>query len=162
MNNAAVREARGEIIVLLNNDIDVINPGWLREMITLAQQPDTGIVGARPLDPDGTLQHAGMTIGPGAVTGHLCRGTARHDPGHGSMLRHTRSVATVTGACMAMRRVVSEAVGGFESEHLAVTNNDLDFCLRVRARLACGLHAARRVVSPRRCVARAGPERRTA
>jgi GT2 family glycosyltransferase len=134
MNNAAVREARGEIIVLLNNDIDVINPAWLREMIILAQQPDTGIVGARLLYPDGTLQHAGMTIGPGAVTGHLCRGAARHDPGHGGMLRHTRSVAAVTGACMVMRRTVFETVCGLESEHLAVTNNDLDFCLRVRAR----------------------------
>jgi hypothetical protein len=78
------------------------------------------------------------------------------------MLRYTRSVAAVTGDCMAMRRAVLEAVGGLESEHLAVTNNDLDFCLRVRARVACGLHAARRVVSPRRRVARAGPERRTA
>jgi GT2 family glycosyltransferase len=134
MNNAAVRQARGEIIVLLNNDIDVINPGWLREMVTLAQQPDTGIVGARLLYPDGTLQHAGMTIGPGAVTGHLCRGAARHDPGDGGMLRHTRSVAAVTGACMVMRRAVFETVGGLESEHLPVTNNDLDLCLRVRAR----------------------------
>jgi O-antigen biosynthesis protein len=103
-----------------------------------------------------------MTIGPGAVTGHLCRGAARHDPGHGGMLRHTRSVAAVTGACMVMRRAVFETVDGLEPEHLAVTNNDLDFCLPLRARLACGLHAVRRVVSPRRRVARAGPERRTA
>jgi GT2 family glycosyltransferase len=134
MNNAAVRMARGEIIVLLNNDIDVIDPTWLREMVALAQQPDIGIVGARLLYPDGTLQHAGMTIGPGAVAAHLCRGAARHDPGHGGMLRHTRSVAAVTGACMALRRAVFDAVGGLETAHLAVTNNDLDLCLRVRAR----------------------------
>ena len=134
MNNAAVSKARGEIIVLLNNDTDVINPGWLHEMVTLAQQPDIGIVGARLLYPNGTLQHAGMTIGPGAVTAHLNRGAARDDPGHGGMLRHTRSVAAVTGACMVMRRAVFEAVGGLETEHLAVTNNDLDLCLRVRAR----------------------------
>jgi len=134
INNAAVHAARGEIIVLLNNDIEIANPSWLREMVALAQQPDIGVVGARLLYPDGTLQHAGMTIGPGAVAAHLCRGAARHDPGHGGMLRHTRSVAAVTGACMAMRRAVFDAVGGLETAHLAVTNNDLDLCLRVRAR----------------------------
>ena len=133
MNNAAVREACGEIIVLLNNDTEVIDPAWLHEMITLVQRPEIGIVGARLLYPDGTLQHAGMTIGPGAITGHLCRGAARDDPGHGEMLRHARSVAAVTGACMAMRRAVFDAVGGLDAEHLAVTNNDLDLCLRVRA-----------------------------
>ncbi len=135
MNNAAVRQSHGEIIVLLNNDIDVIDPLWLREMVSLAQRPDIGIVGARLLYPDGALQHAGMTIGPGAVTAHLCRGAARHDPGHGEMLRHTRTVAAVTGACMVMRRIVFDTAGGLEAEHLAVTNNDLDLCLRVRA---CG------------------------
>jgi GT2 family glycosyltransferase len=143
MNNAAVRQARGEIIVLLNNDIDVIDPSWLREMVTLAQRPDIGIVGARLLYPDGTLQHAGITIGPGCVTGHLYRGAARNDPGHGGMLRHTRSVAAVTGACMAMRRTVFETVGGCETEHLAITGNDLDLCLRVRA------HGWRVVCTPR-------------
>ena len=134
MNNAAVHAARGEIVVLLNNDIEIADPAWLCEMVTLAQRPDIGIVGARLLYPDGTLQHAGMTIGPGAVAVHLCRGAARHDPGHGGMLRYTRSVAAVTGACMAMRRAVFDAVGGLETAHLAVTNNDLDLCLRVRAR----------------------------
>ncbi len=134
MNNAAVRQAHGEIIVLLNNDIEIIDPAWLREMVTLAQRPDIGIVGARLLYPDGSLQHAGMTIGPGAVSAHLCRGAARDDPGHGGMLRHTRSVAAVTGACMVLRRAVFDAVGGLETDHLAVTNNDLDLCLRVRAR----------------------------
>ncbi len=134
MNNAAVRHAHGDIIVFLNNDIDVINPTWLREMVALAQQPGIGIVGARLLYPDGTLQHAGITIGPGAVSAHLCRGVARDDPGHGGMLRHTRTVAAVTGACMALRRAVFDGVGGLEPEHLAVTNNDLDLCLRVRAR----------------------------
>ncbi len=133
MNNAAVRQARGEIVALLNNDIDVIDPAWLREMVALAQRPDIGIVGARLLYPDGTLQHAGITIGPGAVAGHLCRGAARHDPGHGGMLRHARSVAAVTGACMVLRRAVFETVGGLETAHLAVTGNDLDLCLRVRA-----------------------------
>jgi GT2 family glycosyltransferase len=133
LNNAAVRQARGEIVVLLNNDTEVINPGWLREMVALAQRPDIGIVGARLLYPDGTLQHAGISIGPGGVAAHLCRGAARDDPGHGGMLRHTRSVAAVTGACMALRRAVFNALGGFETEHLAVTHNDIDLCLRVRA-----------------------------
>jgi O-antigen biosynthesis protein len=134
MNNAAVRQARGEIIVLLNNDTEVINPAWLREMVTLAQRPEIGIVGARLLYPDGTVQHAGITIGPAGVAAHLCRGAARDDPGHGGMLRHTRSVAAVTGACMVMRRAVFDEVGCLENEHLAVTHNDIDLCLRMRAR----------------------------
>jgi len=134
MNNAAVRQARGEVVALLNNDTEVINSAWLQEMVTLAQRPDIGMVGARLLYPDGTLQHAGITIGPGGVAAHLCRGAARDDPGHGGMLRHTRSVAAVTGACMVLRRAVFDAVGGLEAEHLAVTHNDIDLCLRVRAR----------------------------
>jgi GT2 family glycosyltransferase len=134
MNNAAVRRARGEIIVLLNNDTEVIHPAWLREMVSLTQQHDIGVVGARLLYPDGTLQHAGITVGPGGVAAHLCRGAARDDPGHGGMLRYTRSVAAVTGACMALRRTVFDAVGGLETEHLGVTHNDIDLCLRVRTR----------------------------
>jgi GT2 family glycosyltransferase len=144
MNNAGARETRGEIIVLLNNDIDVINPTWLHEMVALAQQPGIGIVGARLLYPDGTLQHAGMILGSGGMATHLYRGAARNEPGHGGMLRHPRSVAAVTGACMAMRRAVFETVGGLETEHLAVTGNDVDLCLRVRAhgwRVVCTPHA---------------------
>jgi GT2 family glycosyltransferase len=133
MNNVAVRVARGAFVVLLNNDIEAIHPGWLRAMVDLARRPEIGVVGARLLFPDGTVQHAGITLGPGAVGGHVLRGVARDDPGPGGMLRHTRSVAAVTGACMAVRRAVFDAVGGFESTQLAVTNNDVDFCLRVRA-----------------------------
>jgi GT2 family glycosyltransferase len=134
MNNAAARVARGKILVLLNNDVESLHPDWLSEMVELALRPEIGVVGARLLYPDGTVQHAGMTLGPGAVATHLLRGAARDDPGHGEMLHHTRSVAAVTGACMAMRHDVFDAVGGFEETHLAVTHNDVDFCLRVRAR----------------------------
>lgn len=134
MNNAAARLARGTVLALLNNDIEAIHPDWLREMVALAQRPEIGVVGARLLYPDGRVQHAGMTIGPGAVATHLLRGAARNAAGYGGMLRYTRSVAAVTGACMVMRRAVFDEVGGFECEHLAITGNDVDFCLRVRAR----------------------------
>jgi O-antigen biosynthesis protein len=103
-------------------------------MVSLTQQHDIGVVGARLLYPDGTLQHAAITVGPGGVAAHLCRGAARDDPGHGGMLRYTRSVAAVTDACMALRRTVFDAVGGLETEHLGVTHNDIDLCLRVRTR----------------------------
>ena len=144
MNNVAAREAHGKILVLLNNDIEALHPDWLCEMVTLASRPEVGVVGARLLYPDGTVQHAGMTLGPGAVATHLFRGAASDHLGYGGMLRHTRSVAAVTGACMAMRREVFDAVGGFEAEHLTLTNNDVDFCLRVRAhglRVVCTPHA---------------------
>jgi GT2 family glycosyltransferase len=133
MNNAATRLAHGQVLVLLNNDIEALDPGWVRTMAALALRPEIGVVGARLLYPDGTLQHAGITLEPGAIATHPFSGAAPDDPGYGRMLRHTRSVAAVTGACMVLRRDVFDAAGGFEEDHLAVTNNDVDFCLRVRA-----------------------------
>lgn len=134
MNNAAVRAARGEVIVLLNNDVEVLEPGWLRHMVSLALRSDTGVVGARLLFPDGTVQHAGITLGPGCVADHVLHHAPGDAPGYQGMLGVTRTVAAVTGACMAMRRAVFDAVGGFEAAHLGVACNDVDFCLRVRAR----------------------------
>jgi GT2 family glycosyltransferase len=140
MNNAAVRAARGEVIVLLNNDVEVLEPGWLRHMVSLALRSDTGVVGARLLFPDGTVQHAGITLGPGGVADHVLHHAPGDAPGYQGMLAVTRTVAAVTGACMVMRRAVFDTVGGFEEAHLGVTCNDVDFCLRVRAkgwRVAC-------------------------
>ena len=134
MNNAAVRVARGEVIVLLNNDVEVLDPGWLRHMVSLALRSDTGVVGARLLFPDGTVQHAGITLGPGGMAEHVLHRATGDARGYQDMLAVTRTVAAVTGACMAMRRAVFDAVGGFEEVHLGVSYNDVDFCLRVRAK----------------------------
>ncbi len=144
MNNAAAAVARGHILLLLNNDIDVIAPGWLSELVALALRPDVGAVGAKLLYPDGTVQHAGMTLGRGSFGAHLYRHAARDDPGHGGMLAARRRVSAVTGACLAIRRDVFDAVGGIEAAHLRVTGSDVDLCLRVRERglaVICTPHA---------------------
>jgi GT2 family glycosyltransferase len=133
MNNHAAAAARGEVLVLLNNDIDVIDPGWLTELATQAMRPEIGAVGAKLLYPDGTVQHAGMTLANGSFGVHLYRHAARSDPGHAGMLAARRRVSAVTGACLAIRRDVFNAVGGIEAEHLRVTGSDVDLCLRVRA-----------------------------
>ena len=140
MNNAGAEAARGEVLVLLNNDIDVIEPGWLREIASQALRPEIGVVGAKLLYPDGTVQHAGMALGQGASATHLCRHAARGDPGHGGMLAARRRVSAVTGACLATRRDVYRRAGGIEAEHLRVTGSDVDLCLRVRAMGLAVLH----------------------
>jgi O-antigen biosynthesis protein len=133
MNNAAVATARGEVVVLLNNDIEVINPGWLRALVAQVLRPGVGAAGAKLLYPDRRVQHVGITLGPGAVAAHLGRYAREDEPGdHGAFVL-TRSVAAVTGACLAVRRSLYQAVGGIEETVLHVTNNDIDFCLRLRA-----------------------------
>jgi GT2 family glycosyltransferase len=141
INNAAVREARGEIVVLINNDIDVIESGWLREMVSLVVRPDVGAVGAKLLFGSGHIQHAGVMLGVGVspggapgVAGHFGLSAEGDDPGYFGQFVLTREVSAVTGACMALRRAVYEAVGGLDAEHLPVSFNDVDLCLRIRAR----------------------------
>lgn len=147
MNNAAASEARGEVLLLLNNDIEVIAPpglrgDWLHELVGQALRPEVGAVGARLLYPDGRLQHAGITLGAGAASAHLMRHASAGEVPSCLGLEHVRGVAAVTGACMAMRRSVFEQVGGIEAEHLAQTHNDIDLCLRLRS------HGYRILVTP--------------
>jgi O-antigen biosynthesis protein len=131
MNNAAVREAKGEVIVLLNNDVDVISPGWLRELVSQAMRPDVGAVGARLLYADGSLQHSGVVLGPGLNATHILRCSDRGDPGYGGQLAATRAYSVVTGACLAIRRAVYLEAGGLNEDDLAVAFNDVDLCLRL-------------------------------
>jgi len=133
INNFAASQARGEILLLLNDDVAVIEPGWLREMVRLAMQPGIGAVGAKLLYPDGTVQHAGMVLGMGGVSANVYHGAARDDPGYYGRLRTMQEVGCVTAACMAVPASAYAAVGGFDAEHLAVAFNDVDFCLRLRA-----------------------------
>lgn len=133
MNNAAAREARGEILLLLNNDIEVIEPGWLHEMVGHAMRPAVGAVGAKLLYPDGTLQHAGLMLGPDGGAKHILRWAAGDATGYLGQLAMTRDLAAVTSACLAIRRGVFEEVGGLDADNLRVTWNDIDLCLRVRA-----------------------------
>jgi GT2 family glycosyltransferase len=131
LNNLAAGEARGSLLVLLNNDIEVLEPGWLREMAALALRREVGAVGAKLLYPTGEgVQHAGLVFGPQAVR-HLLRFAPADDPGYGGQLALTQALSAVTGACMMLRREVYEEAGGLD-EDLAVGFNDIDLCLRIQ------------------------------
>lgn len=131
INNAAVRAVDGDIVVLLNNDIDVISPHWLSEMVSHAVRPEVGAVGAKLYYADGKLQHGGVVLGPGLNATHYMRLAERNDPGYAGQQAVTRSYSVVTGACMALRRDVYLQVGGLDETNLAVAFNDVDLCLRL-------------------------------
>ena len=132
LNNAAVREATGSILALINNDIEVTHENWLGEMVALALQQKVGCVGAKLIYPDGRLQHGGVVIGLGGVAGHAHRFAPADDPGYLRRLCSVHEVSAVTAACLVIRREVFDAVGGLD-EGLTVAFNDVDFCLKVRA-----------------------------
>jgi GT2 family glycosyltransferase len=134
LNNAAVAQCSGEFIALLNNDIEVIAGGWLREMVSLAALPDTGAVGARLLYGDRSVQHAGVFLGLGGGAGHGHKGLGEFDGGHLGRALQLQSVSAVSAACLVVRRAHYEAIGGLDAAAFAVAFNDVDFCLRLRAR----------------------------
>lgn len=133
LNNVAARQARGDVLVLLNNDVEIIAPDWLRELVVQVLRPEIGIAGARLLYPDRTIQHAGLSIDTNGCFVHVFRGAPADHPGLLGEITVPRSVAAVTGACLAIRRDLFRQVGGLEENRLAVTSNDIDLCLRVRA-----------------------------
>lgn len=132
LSNRGAADARGALLLFLNNDIEVIEPGWLREMVSIALTPDIGAVGAKLLYPDRTLQHGGIVLGIGGVAGHSHPGLPDGDPGYFARMVLTQEVSAVTGACMLVRTEVFAASGGFDAERLAVAFNDVDLCLRLR------------------------------
>jgi O-antigen biosynthesis protein len=131
LNNAAAKQARGDVLLLLNNDVHVIEPRWLREMVSHAVRPDVGAVGAKLLYIDERVQHAGVVLGPGGQLTHLLRLSRRDDPGYGNQLALARTLSAVTGACLAIRRSVFLEVGGLDERNLHVAFNDIDLCLRL-------------------------------
>jgi GT2 family glycosyltransferase len=133
INNAAARRATGEYLLFLNNDIEVIAPGWIEAMLEHAQRSEVGAVGAKLLYPNRTVQHAGVLLGIGGFADHAFRHLPADAPGYGGLAAVVRNCSAVTGACMMVRRGTFEAVGGFE-ERLRVAFNDVDFCLRLRER----------------------------
>lgn len=132
INNAAVQSAAGSMVALVNNDIEVIDGDWLTEMVSWAQQPGIGCVGAKLLYPDGRIQHAGVILGIGGVAGHSHKYAKREELGYNSRLMVVQNVSAVTGACLLVRKAVFEQVSGLDEEHLRVAFNDVDFCLKVR------------------------------
>jgi GT2 family glycosyltransferase len=134
INNFAVQHARGDIVGLLNNDLEVITPEWLEEMVSHAIQPEIGVVGAMLYYPNDTIQHAGVILGVGGVAGHAHCRQPRGYYGSASRAALCQNLSAVTAACLVVRRRVYEDVGGFDEKNLPVAFNDMDFCLRLLER----------------------------
>ena len=131
MNNQAVEQAQGEIIGLINNDIEVINREWLSEMVSHAVRPEVGAVGAKLWYPNNTLQHGGVVLGIGGVAGHAHKGFPRGHVGYFGRAALIQNFSAVTAACMVMRKTNFLAVGGLDAEHLGTALNDVDLCLKL-------------------------------
>ena len=131
--NKGVARAAGELVLLLNNDIEVEDPAWLKEMVSCFRYEGVGIVGARLLYPDRTIQHAGVIVGLGGLAGHWFGGKPEDFWGPLGRLAVRQSVSAVTGAAMLVSRQCFEATGTFDEERFAIAYNDVDFCLRAGA-----------------------------
>ncbi|WP_241833905.1 glycosyltransferase [Salinivibrio sp. MA440] len=131
LNNKAVAQANGELVALVNNDIEVISPDWLTEMVGHALQPNTGAVGARLWYPDDTLQHGGVVMVCG-VAGHAHKYLPKGQPGYMSRAAVTQNFSAVTAACLVIKKSIFQQVGGLNEKDLTVAFNDVDFCLKVQ------------------------------
>lgn len=130
LNNLGAQVAKGELILMLNNDTEVITPTWLEEMVGWAQRPSIGVVGAMLLFPDETIQHAGVILGIGGVAGHSHKYVHGREGGYFGRLLVPSPYSAVTAACLLVRKSVFDQVGGL-SEELQVAFNDVDFCCKV-------------------------------
>jgi O-antigen biosynthesis protein len=133
LNNEAVRQARGDILALVNNDVEVTSADWLEEMVGFAAQPRIGCVGAKLVYPDGSLQHGGVVVGVGGVAGHGHKHASPGATGYLDRLVTVTNVSAVTGACLVVRKDVYEQVGGLDENLFRVAFNDVDLCLKVAA-----------------------------
>jgi GT2 family glycosyltransferase len=133
LNNIGVSQATGEIIGLLNNDLEMIHSQWLIEMVSHALRPEIGAVGAKLYYANDTIQHAGVIVGLGGMAGHGLKFLARQAPGYQWKPFLIQNYSAVTAACLVMRKAIFTAVGGLNEKHLKVAFNDVDLCLKIRA-----------------------------
>ena len=132
INNYAIKKAAcGKYILLLNNDVEVITPSWIEEMLMYAQREDVGAVGAKLCYPDDTIQHAGVILGKGGIAGHAYQWEKRSEVGYIGRLSYAQDMTAVTAACMMVRRDVWDEVGGMDEE-FTVAFNDVDLCMKIR------------------------------
>ena len=131
INNFGAKEAKGEYLLLLNNDTEIITSEWLEEMLGYCQREDVGVVGARLYYPDDTIQHAGVILGFGGIAGHAAIGQDRYELGYMARALTPQDVSIVTAACMMVDKKIFDEVGGLD-ERLRVAFNDVDFCMKVR------------------------------
>lgn len=131
INNFAVKYARGEHVIFLNDDTQVISQDWIEKMLEHSVKPTVGTVGVLLFYLNDTIQHAGVLIGVGGITSHAFEGLQRNDPGYKGLVQTVRECSAVTGACLMIKKGLFEQVGGFD-EQLAFSFNDVDLCLRLR------------------------------
>ena len=133
LNNLAARATTADVLVFLNNDTEIVEPGWLAALAGWAATPGIGVVGPKLLYPDRTIQHAGVVLGIGGVAGHSFVGLPADSPGYLGLAGVTREAAALTGACIAISRALFESAGGFD-EHLQIAFNDTALCLEAMRR----------------------------
>ena len=131
INNFGINYAKGEYILLLNNDVEILNDNCLEEMLMFAQRKDVGAVGAKLYYSDDTVQHAGVILGLGGIAGHAHKHFDRHDPGYAARASIAQNLTACTAACLMMRRDVFDEVGGLD-ESFEVAFNDVDLCMKIR------------------------------
>jgi len=132
INNYAVTLAQGEIIGLVNNDIEAIHADWLHEMVSHVLRPEVGAVGAKLLYSDGSIQHAGVILGLGGLAGHGHKFLDGKKNGYFGRANLTQTLSAVTAACLLVRKSLYERVGGLDEQNLTVAYNDVDFCIKIR------------------------------
>jgi glycosyltransferase involved in cell wall biosynthesis/SAM-dependent methyltransferase/FtsZ-binding cell division protein ZapB len=132
LNNMAVKETNADVVGLINNDIEILDGDWLREMVSFAVRREVGAAGCRLLYPNDTVQHAGVLVGLGGSAGHAHKHFPAFHPGDNGRAMLIQNFSAVTAACIIMRRDVYQEVGGMDEENLTVAFNDVDFCLKIR------------------------------
>lgn len=132
INNFAAKEAKGEYLLFLNNDVEILKPDWMEEMLQNCQQEDVAVVGAKLYYPDDTIQHAGVVLGLGGIAGHIMCRASREDPGYFGRMISVQEISAVTAACMMVKKSDFDAVGGLD-ETFQVAFNDIDLCMKFRA-----------------------------
>ena len=132
INNFGAKYARGNHLLLLNNDVEFLTFGVLREMLSYSQRTDVGAVGAKLYYPDDTIQHAGVFIGIGGTAGHSHKGLSRKTKGNMYRVATVQNLSAVTGACLMVKKLLFDTMGGLDAENFAVSYNDIDFCLKLR------------------------------
>ncbi|MDM8553171.1 glycosyltransferase [Desulfococcaceae bacterium HSG7] len=131
INNYAVTLSKGEHIVLMNNDIEIISTDWIEALLEHSLQETTGAVGAKLYYPNDTIQHAGIIIGMGGFAGHSHKSFPKDSPGYLNRLMCVHNVSAVTGALMMVKKDLYNAVNGLDEVNLAIALNDVDFCLKL-------------------------------
>lgn len=133
INNLAAREARGEYLLLLNNDTAILQEDWLDALMNHGQRPEVGIVGAKLLYPNGRVQHAGVILGLRGPADHPFIGSEADHPGYMHRMQVDQNLTAVTAACLLIRKSIYEQVGGLDEEAFKVSYNDVDLCLKVHS-----------------------------